>query len=701
MAKRPWYRRIVESLGFGKRPIKEASASTKKNSNLIKKVGLAFVRGGTSRDFEPPMFDLDEVTKAYNTESYVRQAIDKYVDLMFKAGWNVEGKNPNAVEYINMRLEMISMATGMPIDQFFIEIAEDLVKYGNVFIIKARDKSGLGPSAPGIRATGIDGQPPVAGYFLLNPTTIEIARDKHGTVARYKQEVQGQEPVEYKPEDIIHIYYKKDRGRAFGTPYVIPVLDDIKALREAEENVLRLIYKHIFPFYVYQVGLPEPGFEASDEEILEVEDKILNMPMDGGLVVPERHNLKAVGAEGHALKAENYLKYFEQRVFTGLGVSEMQMGRGDSSNRSTSDAMTTEMHDRVKAFQRVMSVFVDKFIIDELLLEGGFDPLSRPDDDVDFDFNEIELESKIKEENHIIYQYEHNAISEDEMRRMLGREPIQDAERESMFLNLVTLTQAAAKATETGEPGNKETNNKNKPANQSGTKSGPKKKTERLEESLIDILYHKEYESMLDYHWQLTKDDILALVRHYYLSGERDLKDFDSKEIEGIIHLTKESMSKIAAKYNRGSFFKGTDDARNDTNWTKMPEVSNGRYLYRLSDENKKSIDSLMNKLSSLIVKIVRSSKQEDTLAKVIGAFSALSYRIRFIAYSETMKSYNYGYAVSAKALDRNEITIITNDENTCSKCTNNSAIITLEGDFYDVIPPFHPNCSCTAKIKE
>jgi len=705
MNNQPWYTRLAQAL-LTDRP-QEATIPTqesrpaKKASSIVKRIGLVFTSGtGQRRDYQPPEYDLHEVARAYNTESYVRQAIDKYVDLMFKQGWTLEGRNTKAVEYVKMRLQLISVAIGVPIEQFFTEIAEDLVKYHNVFIVKARARKAEDrPRVPSGRVVGLDGKEPIAGYFILNPTTMEISRDFHGNVLGYQQDIptNPHQPIEFKPEDIIHIAYKRERGFAFGMPFLISVIDDIKALREAEENVLRLIYKHIFPFHIYQIGLPEPGFEATDEEIEDMEQKLGQMNLDAGLVLPERHNVKVVGLEGEALKAENYLKYFEQRVFTGLGVSEVQMGRGASASRSTADAMTIEMHDRVKAFQRCMALFIDEKIINELLMEGGFDHITKPDDDVDFIFKEIELESMIKAETHAVYLYEHNAITEDEMREMMGREPI--TERGLMYANLVDLPKITAGQGET-TPGTKETDNKQKPSNQHGTRSGPKKRSEALQESQMSSkLRIAEYRSMLDFHWELTKDDTIDLVRHYYISGQREFSDFNPKELQAILYLTVESMLKIADKFNRASFMTGINDAMYQTAWTTMPQFNFMRYIYRLNDDSKQYISKLMEDLASLAVKTVRSANATDAIAKVVGAYAALSYRLDSIANTSQMKAYNYGFAVSGQVLDRDEASVVAADGH-CRQCTQHTqAPIKLKGDFYGKIPPFHPNCVCTLRL--
>lgn len=102
------------------------------------------------------------------------------------------------------------------------------------------------------------------------------------------------------------------------------------------------------------------------------------------------------------------------------------MGRGDTSNRSTAETQSVEMRDSVEAYQTVVQDFINHFILRELLLEGGYDPFLNPDHTAQFEFNEIDIDMQIKLENHIIYKYEHNAISHSEMRQTLGLEPVTD-----------------------------------------------------------------------------------------------------------------------------------------------------------------------------------------------------------------------------------------------------------------------------------
>lgn len=486
-----------------------SSVSRDPTTSTVKRVGL---RQGdiTSKDFEDPEFDLTQIQTGYNADSYIRQGVDKYVDQIFKEGYDFYGKNTAAVDYIKVRLSFIAEATKTPTPQLFTDIAEDVVKYGNCFLVKAR-ASDVNVLPPGVTITGVGGAQPVAGYFCVNATTMKLKRDKVGTISGYEQELDSNK-VKFKTDDMVHFYYKREKGNAFGTPFLWPVLDDVRALRQAEENVLRMMYRNIHPFQHVKVGTDaEPGNET---EVTNVQATINNMDVQGGLVTTNRVEIKAIASD-QVIDAQPYLAYLEARVFTGLGVPAILFGRGGTANRSTGDNMTSEMSDRIKAMQRTIECTADDFMIKELLLEGGFDPVLNPDDAVHFKFKENQMDSMIKLETHAIFKFEHNAITEDEMRLLLNMDPITDRtllNREITAQTAIetanampvktaggtgsstTTTKTGSKsASKTGTGGTKQTNNKQTPTNQHGTKTSPKKTSASWDDmNLIDEVLDEE-----------------------------------------------------------------------------------------------------------------------------------------------------------------------------------------------------------------
>lgn len=502
----------IYSLGeAGAKPSGGGGSKRDPSLSIIKRIGLAVSDGGTG-DFEEAEWDFVEITNAYNTEAYLRQAVDKYIETMFKSDWEWVGKNPNAVDYIKMRFALMAEATAIPTDQLFIEIAEDLVKYCNVTVAKARAKDMNIFSGMNVQAVG--DKLPVAGYFPLNLTGMTVKRDKNGTIKQWQQEIEGADStVKFKADDIVHIYYKREKGRAFGTPWILPALEDVRSLRQIEENVLRLVYRHLHPMWHVKVGSEAEGLHGEPEEVDEVQGIVEDMDVEGGLVTTERVKIEAI-ASNNALDAKGYLDYFERRLFTSLGVSELLMGRGGTASRSTGDNLSGEFRDRIKALQKVMSTFITMKMVNEILMEGGFDPIINPDDAVHFRFNEIDMDSRIKAENQAVYLYEHNAISESELRELLGRDPIEDGEvRAGMHLQVITLATAAANAEAKAQAaGSKETDNKNKPTNQHGTKTSPKKNTNSREDDSSEI---GVYEGTIVQDYMKLKQAVLVLSEEY------------------------------------------------------------------------------------------------------------------------------------------------------------------------------------------
>lgn len=474
--------------------ISDASSGGQRDPNetAVKRIGLR-MGDVTSKDFEDPEYDLSHIQLGYDTDSYIRQGVDKYIDQIFKEGFDFYGKNEAAVDYIKLRLSYIAEVTKMPTQQLFTELAEDVVKYSNCFVAKARAKD---PNnlPPGVSVTGVGGLDPVAGYFPQNATTIKSKRDQYGTVKGYQQEVSGADKtIKFKPEDIIHIFYKREKGHAFGTPFLWPVLDDVRALRQAEENVLRMMYRNIHPFNHVAVGDNEsPG---TPTEIAEVQDALDNMEVDGGIVTSSRVVIKPIASD-QVINAEPYLKHIEERVFSGMGIPAILFGRGDTANRSTGDNQSSEMADRIKAVQRTIEDFVNEFMIRELLREGGYDPVLNKDDDVEFRFKENDLDALIKYENHVIYKFEHNAITETEMRADLKMDPVQDrsllnreiaAELTSRYKSTESNSSTSSSSKSNPNSASKAAENKNKPTNQYGTKTSPGK-TKDADNNIIEYL---------------------------------------------------------------------------------------------------------------------------------------------------------------------------------------------------------------------
>ena len=435
MFKLPWRQNTSDNL-----PLKEYDVQLPKNrksgiSNLLMKIkAVGYVNNNTYRreKFQRCEYNLSEIRDASEADSYIKIALTKYSYMIYKAGWTLNSENQEAIDYIMYRWRLMSYQTDKPMDILFQEIADDLVRYSNAFLIKARvDKMPVGCK---VKAVGVDSTGrPVGGYFRVDPSSVKIKRDKHGNILKYEQG-RGEEKKQWSKEDVIHIYMDKDGNNAYGTPRIIAALDDVKLLRKIEGNMVALIHRFSMPLYHWKIGIPQPGFQASDPEIAKAKREIEGSSLDGLIITNEKTEIKAIGSEGSAMNMAPYLEYLENRVFSALGVSASQMGRGGA--KQDADSMEQQIHDTVKYIQRILATFIEYQIINELLAEGGF-AIFDPKNEVKYIFEEISLETKIKKENHEMLKWQSNVTTFEEGRRRMGLRDVPEDE-ERLFQRMIS-----------------------------------------------------------------------------------------------------------------------------------------------------------------------------------------------------------------------------------------------------------------------
>ena len=375
-----------------------------------------------------PEYDLTELQIAQDVDSYVFKAIQKKVHRFVLAGWEFVGNDNETVSYVKKRVKEIELASGMPFNLLVSDLAHDLFRYSNCAWVKVRNKDASTGKVRNVNGKQIE---PVAGYFILPFETLWFKVKKNGEIKKIMQEVPNTgETKEFAPQDIIHFYSNKKPGFVMGTPELLPVLEDISLLRRLEENVEGMIDANLHPLFHYKVGNDNHPERYGPDGIKEsdlVRNTIEYMPSGGIFVSDHRHNIEAIGSEGKALKIEEYIEYFKKRVFAGLGVSPIDMGEGDTANRSTANTLSKIAIQDVEALQRTVKMFIETYVINELLLEGGYeDALTDHNRSVYIKFGSVDKEQKSKEENQTIQLWINNLISETEARKRLGEQPVED-----------------------------------------------------------------------------------------------------------------------------------------------------------------------------------------------------------------------------------------------------------------------------------
>lgn len=709
-------------------------ASVKQNNKvkdfIIKTVG--FINSyNVGRDMlAPPEYDFEEIKRAAETDSYIKTSLDKYQRMIYKAGYYLKSENEKTVEYINKRFRIMSYATGKPIDILFQEIADDLITYSNCILVKTRVKQVM----PGVKANGLFGLDPIGGYSRIDPSTISIQRDECGNILGYTQKTVNGKEKKYKTQDIIHIYMNKESSNAFGTPKIIAALEDVKLLRKLEGNVLAIVHRFAIPIFHWKIGKTQQGFQATDKEIDDARYEIENMSLDGVVITNEKTEINVLGAQGAAINAAQYLQYFEQRVFTALDTSASQMGRGGA--KQDADSMEAQSHDYIRSVQRTISIFLENFVISELLMEGGFNPILNEKDIVSYIFNEISLDTKIKVENHELLKYQSNMQTLEEARRNIGYKEVTDEKR--LYKNLIevpaeiTTVKATAKAQtagqieiaqvngqiaedaakaqakrdantntnttsnsnsntksnsktgtlsngkKTSQTPNKDAANRNRPTNQHGTTSVKVKEDMSIAEKVIRNRnsHKKKYK---DFYSKLER------LRNNIVETDSDIDYLISLSMES---LTQEIQLAIKNASNEGinQAIKDLNKIKVDTTMLATLDIS----LDRMYDQAHETIRDIFKDIKTRL-------DDNRELENVDAVISALEYRFRFMIEYILPKTVWYSYLKAGNVVGIAQATVDFGDSSDKEKYNDT---INTKAFSLDEIPAFHPFCDCKLIFK-
>lgn len=612
--------------------------------------------------FYAPEYDLPTIANAVQLDGLLQRSVNIFVEQVLKNGYEITSKNDRLLRHVNRRMKEIQQGTGVSFYETMNNIARQLVTYGNCFIIKVRSnaKSRYGSQ---YRLYGKNHNP-IVGLFVADATTMSVGINKEGHVSNYRQNIRGR--VRYWDErDVIHITYNKIPGTLTGMSSIIPVLDDVRALRKLEEEVEILGFQYSIPLYLYKVGTKDQP--PASNEIESVSATVNNMPSYGMLVVPGHHDITVPTNNNTPVDILSFVNHFKRRIYSGLGVSPIAMGEVETSNRNTSEVLDASMQTITKRYQQIIKNKIELELFRELLLDGGLNP---SDTYVEFNFPEIDLEQQIKKENMILQKWQNNMITRTEARLEMDYErAIQDPDT---FLRLVEIPKieteggiqkdvakigaqaAKARANSSVSKAASSTNKKkrattaaNMPSNQHGTSSGrPKIKRDSIQEVYVELTNSINNLLLLDgYKSPVNKDKAASRIMEIVGPKLRRMINRKLTEIKDFHHLPVDDIDSSAL-----------DNYINDIRIILTDKV--GRHISQINDDIKVGlfIDEIKDFFN------IQEAKA-DNLVKAL-LYKSLGYK-----------------------------TILVNAEG-CSRHTSTN--ISSNDLSYLKIPPFRYGCNCS-----
>lgn len=657
----------IKLLDSTKGAIANSSVMLSKVTKNLKTVKAPVIRyfeapGTISTYFSEGEYDLVSVFKLAKYESFFLKASQKKLALLTKSGFSFVADNDEVTKYINSRFLAMQLSTGVSKETIIKTLAWYLIICSNAFLIKVRDKNFEYASSYVKNGKEMH---PVVGYFLAHPTTVKpkfkYVKDTFNGQVLWKWEIdkwvqtnrKGQIRM-FDPEDVIHFTLLKEDGMILGMPEVIPVIDDIRTLRKIEEDIQLLIHRDLFPIVHYKVEKPQMVDHGSQSSELDQAKKDMQFIIqDGGIATDARHTIEFIGNNGKSIDVTPFLEHFKQRVWTGLGVSALDMSVADAGNLGSAQEASKTLMDSVKFIQQELSRQIQENILIELLLQSPYANNIGEDEYMPrLSFEEVDTEWKIRQENHEADLFAKGTKTIHEVRNKRGEKTLSDEDlmytHPALFSNQIphktaldtqygdkvaahegkiAHATAVETVTKTSQPGAPTKKTHTKPV--TGGKSAANNDPIKTSKSNSNIVKKKAHDFLLED--SLGENNI----REQFIDSISKLQDSNANKIN-LIFAIKNIYDDIKTQAKE-SIKLGIEDASKDL---EVEELD-----IRVEENIFKNLDSIRDDIS-------------DKLYKDPSYINKAANRVAMAYRTEKVRGYNYGVYLAAKSAGRDKLVI-------------------------------------------
>lgn len=421
-------------------------------------------------------YDYGRIDSFHSKESYFSRSVTRQLETLLRNGFTFVSDDKQALALLNKELNLIQMASLLPLNQIYATIIKNLAKYGMVFVEKVRGKA----TQENIGS--------IKFLNVLRPHRMQVYLDDNGMIL-------GVNDVPTGPPLAIRSFFGKRvlaqfprvkvKDLCFGSidnnifpePPPSQSLDDILSLRSVEETIELMCAQYGSPLLHNKVGTTEEP--ADINEVLSVHNRIVDMATNGFVSTDHRVTLVAVPLQDASMDLMPVVNHFKGRVLVGTGSSNISLGEGDTANRNTAESIDDALEDRCAFFAGIVCDIFNKNIIPDILMSTGkynFSSIFNAEGEpiVQLHHEEMRIEKKVTKSNHVVSLWETNLITRETALKSLRLPPITGGEEKDTFLHLVQIPRkelGISQGTNTGASNARKS--QLSPSNQYGTKPGP------------------------------------------------------------------------------------------------------------------------------------------------------------------------------------------------------------------------------------
>lgn len=358
----------------------------------------------------------------YGRQSDVFGCVREWSDNLGAGGYYFRDKlNPEKElnPKVSKQLEAI-IGSEQTFDDFKNEIVRDFGITGNAFATFVENQTGT----------------EVLGLQILDPRTIAVVVDKHGVIHKYIQRINGEEPIVFDPEDMIHFRNGRDpNSPLFGQSVIEPIIWEALTDMSATMQNYAFFQNDAKPSVVYILE-----DELDDEEEERTMDKIkekFGSPQNShkSAILAGVKEIKTIGTTQKEMEFLEQRKFSTEKICASYGVPKFMLGYTESVNNNNGVELTKKFMKKIRSlelsFEKTLNLAFAKKLKDF-------------EDSYEFKFVAQPLEDPSELEKRAIEMFKNGIMTLQEAKNFLGHEIDPDWLKNDNFNKFILHSGASA-----------------------------------------------------------------------------------------------------------------------------------------------------------------------------------------------------------------------------------------------------------------
>ena len=351
--------------------------------------------------------NIDEIvyiiSNAKKTDGYIARASKNFLQKSLKTGFYFDGYDDNFALKINEKFESLILRSGYSVRGFLRECLKNYIDFSNVYIYKSYsyDKN----------------KKEFLKQIVVMPSLGWTIKKVIGTTVLEWSYENGSECKTYTNEEIIHLTFNKETHEVFGTPFMMPTLEDVQLLREIESRAFEDYFDSTIKKTVVRVG--DKNMPATENQLNEARRAVCDSDSSNDIIISGICTVEVL--QPSYVNPSTVLSASKERVMSGLQSSATQMGVSGSAGRQDADTQNSNTSVSVEDFQENLEDALNPTLIRELIIEETKKEVDCKTK-VEFKFLQTFNEQERKEK-HYTHLFVSGMLDLDEARNSIGRNP--------------------------------------------------------------------------------------------------------------------------------------------------------------------------------------------------------------------------------------------------------------------------------------